>query len=147
MSLSLYRWQGDKEQRWGATPNGPCQSKGKTAEMPPLKTQPSKGAFLTSAGKCRFLVLTLNKNIMSKNAHYANATSCRTYAVEALRQNPFTGVWHSMCNYRFSSCVTTLKSLKDVVRRDLKQMGYHPHRIVITNLNADTTFTINCRKS
>lgn len=147
MSLSLYRWLRDKGQRWGATPNGLSQPKGKTAEMPPLKTQPSKGAFLNSSGKCSNSVLTSNKNTMSKNNHYVNAQSCRRYEVEALHKHSVTGEFRSICHYRFMCCVTKVKSLKDVVRRDLKQMGFRPDRITIKNLDAGNSFTINCRKS
>lgn len=83
---------------------------------------------------------------MSKNNHYKNATSCRSFAVEVLYKNKTTEDYRAVCNYRFSSCVTTTKALKDVVRRDVKQMGYEPDRIVIKNLNADVSYIIRCRK-
>lgn len=84
---------------------------------------------------------------MSKNNHRGNVTFRMSYEVEALRQRPNTDEFRSICKYQFSSTATSEKSLKDIVRRDLRNMGFRPHRIIIKNCNAGFLITINCRQS
>lgn len=69
------------------------------------------------------------------------------YEVEAYRKHPGTGEFRCICKYRFDSTATSVKSLKDIVRRDLWSMGFRAHCIVIRSLDANISYTINCRQS
>ncbi len=71
----------------------------------------------------------------------------KSYNVEVLYLNETTGLFRVVCNYRFSSGATTINSLKDVVRRDVKEMGYCPDCILIKDPNTGNSCVINCRKA
>lgn len=71
----------------------------------------------------------------------------KSYSVEVLHLNRSTGLFRIVCNYRFSSCVATANSLKDIVRRDVKQMGYDPDCILVKDVSTGNSCIINCRKA
>ena len=71
----------------------------------------------------------------------------KSYNVQVLYLNETTGLFRVVCNYHFSSCVSSINSLKDVVRRDVKQMGYSPDCILIKDVNTGNSCVINCRKA
>lgn len=71
----------------------------------------------------------------------------KSYDVEVLYLNETTGLFRVVCNYRFSTSAGTVNSLKDIVRRDVKEMGYCPDAILIKDVNTGDSCVINCRKS
>jgi len=71
----------------------------------------------------------------------------QSYNVEVLYLNETTGLFRIVSSYRFTSRVVTISGLKDVVRRDVKQMGYSPDAILIKNVNTGNSCVIKCRKS
>lgn len=71
----------------------------------------------------------------------------KNYNVEVLYLNKTTGLFRIAGSYRFSTSAATVNSLKDVVRRDVREMGYDPDCILIKNPNTGNSCVINCRKS
>lgn len=71
----------------------------------------------------------------------------KSYDVEILYLNKTTGLFRIVSSYRFSSSAATINGLKDIVRRDIKQMGYDPDCILIKDVSTGNSRVINCRKS
>lgn len=71
----------------------------------------------------------------------------KNYNVEVLYLNEATGLFRIVCSYHFSSRVSTTAGLKDIVRRDVKEMGYCPDVILIKNPDTGSSCVINCRKA
>lgn len=82
---------------------------------------------------------------MSKHNHLKKVSFCMSYEVEAFRKRPNTDDFRCICKYQFSSSATSEKSLKDIVRRDLRNMGFRANRIIIQCRDTDFSITINCR--
>lgn len=71
----------------------------------------------------------------------------KSYDVEVLYLNETTGLFRVVCNYRFSTSAGSVNSLKDIVRRDVREMGYCPDAILIKDINTGNSCVINCRKA
>lgn len=71
----------------------------------------------------------------------------QSYNVEILYINKTTGLFRIACSYRFSSGAATVNGLKDIVRRDVREMGYCPDAILIKDVNTGNSCVINCRKA
>lgn len=71
----------------------------------------------------------------------------KNYDVGILYINERTGLFRIVGNYRFTSSAATINNLKDIVRRDVKMMGYSPDCILIKDVNTGNSCVINCRKA
>lgn len=71
----------------------------------------------------------------------------KSYDVKVLYLNETTGLFRVVCRYRFSTSAGTINSLKDIVRRDIRKMGYCPDAILIKNPDTGSSCVINCRKA
>ncbi len=71
----------------------------------------------------------------------------QSYDVKVLYLNETTGLFRVVCKYRFSTSAGSVNVLKDIVRRDVREMGYDPDCILIKNPNTGNSCVINCRKA
>jgi hypothetical protein len=71
----------------------------------------------------------------------------KSYNVEVLYLDKTTGLFRIVSSYRFTSGAATVNGLKDIVRRDIREMGYCPDAILIKDVNTGNSCVINCRKS
>lgn len=71
----------------------------------------------------------------------------KSYDVKVLYLNETTGLFRVVCRYRFSTSAGTTNSLKDIVRRDIRKMGYIPDAILIKDPDTGSSCVINCRKA
>ncbi len=71
----------------------------------------------------------------------------QSYDVKVLYLNETTGLFRVVCKYRFSTSAATVNSLKDIVRRDVKEMGYCPDAVIVRDPDTGSSCVINCRKT